>query len=442
MTDRTLEPLAPGDEPTAVSQRSALPARLGRYEVLGLLARGGMGAVYKARDPALDRVVAVKTVQAILLETDMRDEFLERFRREARAAGRLAHPHIVSVHDFGVDEATATPFIVMEYVAGASLETMLKGTPTLSLDQALGIVDQVTQAVAEAHAHGIVHRDIKPANVYLDERGRVKVGDFGIARVEGSDLTEAGVSLGTPGYTAPEIVQGQAADARSDVFALGSLAYRLLTGEKPFRGVTRETIALDVLQWQPPPPDAVRPEIPAHVAAAVMRALAKAPAERTATAEEFARELRAPATARDGPPALPPPVRTPTPTPATIPTVPVRPERTRLWPVIAALAGAVALLIGLGLVYRSRQAPDADPAAALPPPPKTVRPAAAAPIPAATTRPAPRPPAAPHATADPRLEQLKDVLEDVLQAQGAKGPPPQGQAPGSRGKGHGKGKKH
>src|SRR6188508_2903588 len=130
MTDRTLpdlEPLDPGDERTAVSRPSStLPARLGRYEVLGVLARGGMGSVFKARDPALDRVVAVKTVQAILLETDMRDEFLERFRREARAAGRLAHPHIVSVHDFGVDEATATPFIVMEYVPGVSLETLLK----------------------------------------------------------------------------------------------------------------------------------------------------------------------------------------------------------------------------------------------------------------------------------------------------------------------------
>jgi len=436
MTDRTLEPLAPGDEPTAVSRPSTLPARLGRYEVLGLLARGGMGAVYKARDPALDRVVAVKTVQAILLETDMRDEFLERFRREARAAGRLAHPHIVSVHDFGVDEATATPFIVMEYVPGVSLETMLKGTPTLSLDHALDIVDQVTQAVAEAHAHGIVHRDIKPANVYLDERGRVKVGDFGIARVEGSDLTESGVSLGTPGYTAPEIVQGQGADARSDVFALGSLAYRLLTGEKPFRGVTRETIALDVLQWQPPPPDEVRPEIPAHVAAAVMRALAKAPAERTASAAEFARELRAPATGTGKSPPVP---VTPPPTSP----VPDRPAvaRSRAWPVIAALVGAAALLVGLGLVYLARQAPDPGPAAAEPP--RTARPAAAAPAVAPpATRPAARPTAAPRAGADPRLDQLKDVLEKVLATEGTQAPPPKGQPPGSRGKGHGKGKKH
>ena len=435
--DRTLDPLPTGDEPTAVSRpASKLPARLGRYEVLGLLARGGMGAVYKARDPALDRVVAVKTVQAILLETDMRDEFLERFRREARAAGRLAHPHIVSVHDFGVDEATATPFIVMEYVPGATLETLLKGTPVLSVDQALDIVDQVAQALVEAHAHGIVHRDIKPANVYLDERGRVKVGDFGIARVEGSDLTESGVSLGTPGYTAPEIVQGQPADARSDVFALGSLAYRLLTGEKPFRGVTRETIALDVLQWEPPPPDQVRPEIPAPVAAAVMRALAKAPAERTPTAAEFARELRAPATGKSRVlPVAPSPASTPPVAPA---------ARSRLWPMIAALVGAVALLVGLGVVYFSRQTPDPAPTAAEPPQP--ARPAAAAtPAPPPATRPAARPTAAPapRAGGDPRLDQLNAILGKVLEAEGSQpAPPPKSQPPGSRGKGHGKGKKH
>ena len=270
----------------------AAPARLGRYEVQDLLARGGMGAVYKARDPSLDRIVAVKTVQAVLLGTDQREEFLARFQREARAAGRLAHPHIVSVHDFGLDEATATPFIVMEYVAGVSLEALLKENPRLPLTQALEIVEQVASALEEAHAHGIVHRDVKPANVFLDERGRVKVGDFGIARLDGSDLTEAGVTLGTPGYAAPEIVRGGVADARSDVFALGALAYRLLTGEKPFQGATREAIALQVIQSDPPAPAGVRPEVPAHVSAAVMKALAKSPEDRTTGAAAFLRELR------------------------------------------------------------------------------------------------------------------------------------------------------
>jgi serine/threonine-protein kinase len=410
-----------------------------------------MGAVYKARDPALDRVVAVKTVQALLLGTDQRDEFLERFRREARAAGRLQHPHIVSVHDFGLDEASATPFIVMEYVPGLSLETLLKENPTLPLAQGLEIVEQVASAVEEAHAHGIVHRDIKPANVFLDARGRVKVGDFGIARVEGSDLTEAGVSLGTPGYTAPEIVQGAAADARSDVFALGALAYRLLTGEKPFRGVTRETIAMDVLQWEPPPPHTVRAEIPAHVSAAIVRAMAKAPGQRTATAAQFAREVRG---STPGPavlfvpaaqPAPAAPRRSDAPPTSTVHAVPARGPRRLL---IAGLVLA-ALAVGLGLVWLSLRAPDSPASSAAAPAPAAPRPAAALP-PAAppATRPAARPTAPPRDTraGDPRLDQLKSVLDKVLDDVK---PPDRSEEAGAsrpgnpgRGKGHGKGKKH
>jgi serine/threonine-protein kinase len=187
-----------------------------------------MGAVYKASDPTLERVVAIKTINpALLAGEDLREEFLERFRREAKAAGRLSHPNIVSVFDLGVDDASRMPFIVMEYVPGVSLEGVLRENPTLPLVQAMEIMEQVCSAIDEAHRHGIVHRDIKPANIFLDDRGRVKVGDFGVARLDGSDLTQAGVSVGTPGYTAPEVLQGGVADARADVFALGVLAYRL-----------------------------------------------------------------------------------------------------------------------------------------------------------------------------------------------------------------------
>ena len=426
-----------------------LPARLGRYEVQGLLARGGMGAVYKARDPALDRVVAVKTVQAILLGTDQRDEFLERFQREARAAGRLAHPHIVSIHDFGLDEATSTPFIVMEYVAGVSLETLLKENPRLPVAQALGIVEEVASALEEAHAHGIVHRDIKPANVFLDERGRVKVGDFGIARLDGSDLTEAGVSLGTPGYTAPEIVRGGVADARSDVFALGALAYRLLTGEKPFRGVTRETIAMDVLQWDPPPPKAVRPDVPAHVSSAVMKALAKAPAERTAGAAAFLREVRGASDVPSPPPparttAPPSLVRTDSPPTATVDAAPL-PARGRRRAVTLALL-ALAIGAGIGAAWMLWNRP-ASPEAVVAP--AATRPGAIAPSGGtAPSRPAVRqaPPArapAPAPASDPTADQVRDVLEKVWdEARKQADPPPAAPAGKSRGKGHGKGKKH
>ena len=454
-TDLHLEPLAPGEDLGPIGAAAAgAPARLGRYDVLGLLARGGMGAVYKARDPALDRIVAVKTVQALLLATDARDEFLERFRREARAAGRLAHPHIVSVHDFGLDEATATPFIVMEYVAGLSLEALLKESPKLPLAQALEIVEQVASALEEAHRHGIVHRDVKPANVFLDERARVKVGDFGIARLDGSDLTEAGVTLGTPGYAAPEIVQGGTADVRSDVFALGALAYRLLAGEKPFRGVTRETIAVDVLQWEPPAPATVRPEIPAHVSAAVMRALAKSPAERTASAAAFLRELRGDAAAPPVAPPVPSPVAPSTvvpdaPATATMGAVPGAPRSGRLLLAAALLALAVG-----GLLWFTRRGPDAAPAAVVAP--STSKPAALAPaLPTATARPPARPLPSPRDTrdtrtaTDPRIDQLRGVLEKVLE-QGTKAQDrspggeaaPAGHGQQGRGKSHGKGKKH
>jgi serine/threonine protein kinase len=269
-----------------------IPIRLGRYEVLSLLGRGGMGAVYKARDPAIDRVVALKTVGAHLLATAESDEYRERFRREASAAGRLSHPNIVSVYDLGHDDATGTPFIVMEYVEGTSLSTLLAENPKLPLGQALDITEQVASALAEAHRYGIIHRDIKPANVFVDTRGRVKVGDFGIARLEGSELTQTGVSLGTPGYLAPEVVRGANASTRSDIFALGVLAYQLVTSRRAFAGSTREALAIEVLERVPDPPRTVRPDVPEHVSAAIMKALDKSPSSRTPSAEAFLRELR------------------------------------------------------------------------------------------------------------------------------------------------------
>jgi serine/threonine-protein kinase len=254
-----------------------------------------MGAVYRASDPSLDRVVAVKTINpALLAGGDLRNEFLERFRREARAAGRLSHPNIVSVFDLGYDEALETPFIVMEYVPGISLEAVLKENPTLPVVQAMEIMDQVGSALEEAHRNGIVHRDIKPANIFLDDRGRVKVGDFGVARLDGSDLTQTGVRVGTPGYTAPEVLQGAIADARADVFALGVLAYRLFTGKRPFSGTLPETLPMDILQREPSSPRSVRPELSESISAAVMRALAKSPEARTPSARALVQELRAP----------------------------------------------------------------------------------------------------------------------------------------------------
>lgn len=312
-----------------------------------------MGAVYKARDPELDRTVAVKTVSPILLSSEeLRREYLERFRREARAAGRLSHPNIVSVYDLGVDGETV--FFVMEYVPGVSLETILKENAILPVSQAARIVEQVASGLAEAHRQGIVHRDVKPANVFVDERGRVKVGDFGIARVDGSELTQAGVGLGTPGYSAPEVLRGGTATVRSDVFALGVLAYRLFSGKRPFQGALPETLSIDILEHDPTPPRLLREEVPEHVSDAIMHALAKSPDQRTPTADALVRELRAAPV--DGSPRA---GLAPRPSPPQDAAVPARPEATRTGTVktvqaperrhrsMARLAVALGLVLGL-----------------------------------------------------------------------------------------------
>jgi serine/threonine-protein kinase len=364
------------------------PSRLGRYEILKLLGQGGMGAVYKASDPLLDRVVALKTINPGLLAGEERDEYLERFRREARAAGRLSHPNIVSVFDLGFDEPTATSFIVMEYVPGVSLETVLVENPALPLDQAIEIVEQVGAALEEAHRHGIVHRDIKPANVFLDERGRVKVGDFGVARLAGSELTQSGIGIGTPGYAAPEVLRGGVADARSDVFALGVLAYRVLTGRRPFDGVTREMLGMEILEREPSPPRAVRAEIPEPLSTAVMRALVKSPEARTPSAQEFLREWRSPVT-------VPMPTRT------------VRPERagsrSRRWILLAATVTAIlALGTGAVLAVRALRETATPQEAAAPVAPRR------SPAPAPT----PRPAAGAGDTSDPAAKAAEELLRE------------------------------
>ena len=265
----------------------------------------------------------------------------------------------------------------MEYVPGVSLATVLEENPVLPVAQALEIVEQVAAALDEAHRHGVVHRDIKPANVFLDARGRVKVGDFGIARLEDSDLTQTGVGLGSPGYIAPEVLRGGRADARSDLFALGVLAYALFAGRRAFSGDTRETLAVQVLEAQPPPPRGVRPELPAAVSDAVMRALGKKPEDRQASVAQFLQELRAEATVAGRPGAT-----------QTIgrPASARSPQRARRWVLAALLLLLLGSLAGL-LAWRDAPAPLAD----VPSP--TPRP-----TPRATTRPAATPAAAPTTT--------------------------------------------
>ena len=214
--------------------------QLGRYEVLEELGHGAMGTVYRARDPKIERVVAIKTVRVIGTTPEQETEYRRRFFREAQAAGKLSHPGIVTIHDVGEDEATQTPYIVMEYVEGRTLESLLTepGLERPSLTASLELIKQVAEALDYAHTYSIVHRDIKPANIMVTAEGRAKITDFGIAKLTQSEFTVPGQILGTPAYLSPEQLKGIPIDGRSDLFALGVILYWMLTGQKPFAGDT------------------------------------------------------------------------------------------------------------------------------------------------------------------------------------------------------------
>jgi len=205
--------------------------RFGRYEILAELGRGAMGVVYRARDPKINRVVAVKTVSLAGQPPDAELEYRERFFREAEAAGRLSHPGIVTIYDVGEEPETRAPYIVMEFVNGPSLEKLLSEQDhTLRLEQALQLTLELAEALDCAHGQGVVHRDLKPANILITEDGHAKIADFGIAKLNLANLTLAGRILGTPAYMSPEQLNGDEVDGRSDLFSLGVILYTVLTG--------------------------------------------------------------------------------------------------------------------------------------------------------------------------------------------------------------------
>jgi len=219
--------------------------QLGRYEIIGELGQGAMGVVYKARDPLIDREVAIKTIN-LSLAMDERDEFEARFYQEAKAAGRLGHPNIVTIYDVGRGEEVA--YIAMEYLQGRELRDILNEKPLLPLREVLSIVSQVAQGLAYAHEHDIVHRDIKPSNVMVVRDGHVKITDFGIARMASSAVrTQTGMVLGSPKYMSPEQVMGKITDHRSDIFSLGVMLYEMLTGQVPFIGENVNAIMYQTL---------------------------------------------------------------------------------------------------------------------------------------------------------------------------------------------------
>jgi tRNA A-37 threonylcarbamoyl transferase component Bud32 len=264
----------------------ATPHRLGKYEITEVLGQGAMGVVYKAFDPGIRRVVAIKTIRRELVEGERAAAaMLARFRNEAQAAGKLLHPGIVAVHDYGEDAEVA--YIAMEYVEGNSLREYIGRSTRFAERDAVSIMSQLLEALGHAHEHRVWHRDIKPGNIIVMRSGKVKIADFGIARIEASELTQTGVMMGSPGYMAPEQYAASQIDHRADLFAAGVVFYQLLTGAKPFIGTT-EQVSYQTCHQEPLRPSLADPGKGwERYDAVIMRALAKRPEDRYQSAEAF-----------------------------------------------------------------------------------------------------------------------------------------------------------
>jgi eukaryotic-like serine/threonine-protein kinase len=265
-------------------------AKIGRYEIIGLLGEGAMGTVYRAFDPLIERVIALKTIR---LSTSRKehDEFVARFYREAKSAGRLNHPNIVTIHDMG--EADNLAYIAMEYLEGFSLRDMLDQRGRLPPHDALRIAVDVVEALAYAHECGVVHRDIKPANIHVMSDGSVKLTDFGIAHLIHVRETRAGMLLGSPLYMSPEQVKGQVPDGRTDIFSLGVVLYEMLTGQVPFAADNLATILYRVVNDSCPHASAIHQALPADLDPVLERAMAKDPTMRYPNAGAMSEAMNA-----------------------------------------------------------------------------------------------------------------------------------------------------
>jgi serine/threonine-protein kinase len=258
---------------------------IGRYRIDGLLGTGAMGEVYRAYDPVIDRPVAIKVVRPELISGAASAQWMQRFRREARAAGRRFHPNIVAILDFGEDGGV--PFLAMEFVEGRSLDAVLKSSGSFKPAPSAAIISQVLSALGFAHESGIVHRDIKPSNIMVLNDGNIKVADFGIARIDASEFTLVGDLLGTPAYMAPEQLSGGPIDKRTDLFAVGVIFFEMLTGVKPFRGKSLTEIMSFMEKRGPEDIRALNPAVPDTLKSVIAKALAFDPDRRYADAAEF-----------------------------------------------------------------------------------------------------------------------------------------------------------
>src|SRR6185312_11869239 len=406
--------------------------KLGKYEVKRQLGRGAMGVVYEGWDPIIERRVAIKTVRLPEEPDEDTAEEIARFRREAQAAGRLTHPNIVGVFDYG--ETGDLAYIVMEFVDGPPVKELLDKHERFAMPDIIRIMDDLLAGLQFSHDRGVVQRDIKPANLMLTSSGQAKIADFGIARIESSSMTQAGTVLGTPAYMSPEQFMGQVVDARSDLYSSGVLLYQLLTGERPFEG-GMSAIMHKALNTEPPAPSQISVTCPAAFDGVIRKAMAKRPEDRFASATVFAEAIRNAAAGRplavDTPHAdadeatlvLPsrgaarsaatPPAAAPA---QAAPVAAAAGGKKSPMPMIAAAAAAVVVLGGGGAWYflagpggspaappaqlaaATQPAPAAAPAAAIAPAAPSATPPAAAPTPtqpAAQTPSAAVPPAPP-----------------------------------------------
>jgi len=259
----------------------------GRYEILDKLGEGAMGIVYRAKDAALGRVVALKVLSS---EFGVEDELHKRFEREAEAIGRLNHPNIVQVYDLG--EADGHLYMAMELLEGEDLRHLIERRVDVPLADRVRILHEICEGLGYAHSRGVVHRDIKPANILVSSSGRVKILDFGLARVATRQtITRRGVILGTPDYMSPEQAMGTQVDPRSDIFSAGGVFYEFLTLQKPFKGKTLHSVLYQIISEEPEPVLTLNPDVPARLAAVVHKMLHKDPAKRYASMEDVARDV-------------------------------------------------------------------------------------------------------------------------------------------------------
>lgn len=263
--------------------------QLGRYRLQEELGRGAMGVVYKAHDPVLDRIVALKTI-VLDAEADDQEDFHSRFFLEAKAAARLNHPALITIYDFGEEDGLA--YMAMELLSGKELSTRMESS-SLPIREAVAIAEQVAEGLAYAHDGGVIHRDIKPGNIMLLPNGRVKIMDFGVARMKASELkTQLGTRLGTPKYMSPEQSTGGKLDHRTDIFSLGIVLYEMLTGAKLFRGDSLTNVLHNVATFEPPPPSRIKPEVTHLLDLVIKRAMEKKPSDRYSSAWEMVDDLR------------------------------------------------------------------------------------------------------------------------------------------------------